>query len=80
MLTRLGLTREQSSLTARPCEARVTDAAEVPTWILQAVPGMCCMTGAGSTLIDVRLTVQTCVPWGTVTAEATHQVHTGAIV
>lgn len=38
------------------------------------------MAGTWATLIDVCLTVQTRVSWGTVTAEATHQVHTGTVV
>lgn len=55
-------------------------AAEVPTWVLQAVPSVCCMADTWTTLINVCLTVQASVSWGAVTAEATHQIYTSAIV
>lgn len=62
------------------CEAGMTKAVEAPTWVLQAVPGMCRMAGTWTTLIDVRLTAQAGVSRGAGAAEATHQVHTGTIV
>lgn len=58
----------------------MAEAAEVPTGLLQAVLGVGCMAGARATLVDVRLAVQTRVSWGAITAEAAHQVHTGAVV
>lgn len=80
MLARLRLTGRQDSLTAGACEAGTTKAAEAPTWVLQAVPGMCCVADAWATFIDVRLTAQASVSRGAGAAEATHQVHTGTIV
>lgn len=38
------------------------------------------MADAWAALIDVCLTAQASVSWGTGTAKATHQVHTGTIV
>jgi hypothetical protein len=54
------------------CEARMTNTVEVTTWVLQAVPGVCCMADSRATFIDICLTVQTSVSWGAVTAEATY--------
>lgn len=80
MLARLRLTGRQNSLTAGTCEARVTQAAEAPTWVLQAVPGMCRVAGTWATFIDVPLTAQASVSWGAGAAETTHQIHAGTIV
>lgn len=80
MLAWLGLAGRQRSLTAGTCEASLTKAAEAPTWLLQAVSGVCCMAGTRVTLIDVCLTAQASVSWGAGTAEATHQVYAGTIV
>lgn len=62
------------------CEAGAAKAAEAPTWVLQAVPGVSCVAGARATLIDISLTAQASVSWGAGAAEAAHQVHTGAVV
>ena len=70
----------QPPLPVLTCEARVTQAAEAPTWVLQAVPGMRRMAGTWATLIDVPLTAQASVSWGAGAAEPTHQVHAGTIV
>ena len=50
----------QPPLPMLTCEARVTQAAEAPTWVLQAVPGMCRVAGTWATLIDVPLTLSSC--------------------
>ena len=70
----------QPPLPMLTCEARVTQAAEAPTWVLQAVPGMCRVAGTWATLIDVPLTAQASVSWGAGAAETTHQIHAGTIV
>lgn len=70
----------QPPLSVLTCEARVTQAAEAPTWVLQAVPGMRRMAGTWATLIDVPLTAQASVSWEAGAAEPTHQVHAGTIV
>lgn len=80
MLAWLGLAGRQCSLTAGTCEARLAKAAVAPTWVLQAVPGVCHVAGTQATLIDVCLTAQPSVSRGASTVEATHQVHTGTVV
>lgn len=80
MLARLGLAGRQDSLTAGTCEAGSAKAAEAPPWVLQAVPGVSRVAGARATLVDIGLAAQASVAWGAGTAEAAHQVHTGAIV
>lgn len=62
------------------CEAGSAKAAEAPPWVLQAVPGVSRVAGARATLVDIGLAAQASVAWGAGTAEAAHQVHTGAIV
>lgn len=80
VLAWLGLAGRQNSLTAGTCEARMAKAVEAPTWVLQAIPSVCCMTDTWATLIDVCLTAQTGVSWRAAAAEATYQIHAGTIV